>query len=225
MDLGVPSTLYAACANDGYRKPRTGMWEFMRADPGHHSSIDILPCVKRVASQQAEVERDVFMVGDAAGRERDHSDCDVHFCENLGVPFFTPEEFFLGDKTQVVGHKFDPSWYLPVSLGGSSVPKPSEEIQSYCFSDIDSFHSFETSNSVFEESSAEVDSSCWSARQWEDKLLQKVPSTKRLRESCFTRLWNCCEVYKLCKEGRKSPLGRKIGESSLPKQILESRLF
>jgi len=132
-ELGVPFTLYAACANDGYRKPRTGMWDFLRMDLGLLLPVHLQ---EFGAGRQVreEGEMDVFMVGDAAGRETDHSDCDVHFCENLGILFFTPEEFFLGDKTQVSGHKFHPSWYLPASFGGSSALKPGKKGQSStCF--------------------------------------------------------------------------------------------
>jgi len=35
-----------------------------------------------------------YYVGDAAGRTGDWSDCDRVFAERLGVPFYTPEEFF-----------------------------------------------------------------------------------------------------------------------------------
>jgi bifunctional polynucleotide phosphatase/kinase len=35
-----------------------------------------------------------YYVGDAAGRAGDWSDCDRLFAERLGVPFYTPEEFF-----------------------------------------------------------------------------------------------------------------------------------
>ena len=35
-----------------------------------------------------------YYVGDAAGRTGDWSDCDRMFAERLGVPFYTPEEFF-----------------------------------------------------------------------------------------------------------------------------------
>jgi bifunctional polynucleotide phosphatase/kinase len=75
-----------------------------------------------------DMKLDALFVGDAAGRKNDYSDCDRHFCDNLGIRFFTPEEFLLGDKTQVLGHKFDPRWYIPPSLGGNPVSKPSEMI-------------------------------------------------------------------------------------------------
>jgi hypothetical protein len=102
------------------------MWDVMCADLGLPSDFQIKDgSVNGQAREESEM--DVFIVGDAAGRESDHSDCDVHFCENLGISFFTPEAFFLGDKTHAVGHKFDPSWYLPVRLGGSATLKPGKE--------------------------------------------------------------------------------------------------
>jgi bifunctional polynucleotide phosphatase/kinase len=35
-----------------------------------------------------------FMCGDALGRPNDHSDCDLEFAKNIGVPCKSPEEFF-----------------------------------------------------------------------------------------------------------------------------------
>lgn len=98
------------------------MWDVMCEDMGIRKRSE-----ERMSDDQGTligIER-AYLVGDAAGRKSDHSDSDIHFCENLGIKHFTPEEFFLGKgNTEEVGHKFDPRWYLPPSLGGG-VLKPS----------------------------------------------------------------------------------------------------
>lgn len=98
------------------------MWEVMCRDFG----IERWTGAKEISNGCAESKGgpregqvEAYLVGDAAGRESDHSDADIHFCENLNISFFTPEEFFLGEDTEEVGHKFDPKWHLPVTLGGS----------------------------------------------------------------------------------------------------------
>ena len=96
--LDVPLTLYAACANDNYRKPRTAMWKLLTEEYNKNNKM---------------VEREYsYLVGDAAGRVKDHSDSDRHFCMNVGIGFYTPEEFFLNESPEHMGHNFDPSWYL-----------------------------------------------------------------------------------------------------------------
>lgn len=60
--LDIPLKLYAATARDDYRRPRTGMWyEMLRSYQLSGAELDL------AAS---------FLVGDAAGREGDHSDSD-----------------------------------------------------------------------------------------------------------------------------------------------------
>lgn len=85
------------------------MWEFMLRELGAEAG----------ANEGAVHVDEAYLVGDAAGRKSDHSDSDVHFCENLEIGFFTPEEFFLGEQTEERGNKFHPNWFLPLRLGGT----------------------------------------------------------------------------------------------------------
>ncbi|RPA88168.1 PNK3P-domain-containing protein [Ascobolus immersus RN42] len=83
-EIDVDCIVYVARGDDRYRKPRTGMWGVMRGDVG--GDVDMEAC---------------FYVGDAAGREGDHSNADKGFAEGVGLRFYTPEEFFLGEKPKV----------------------------------------------------------------------------------------------------------------------------
>eukprot|EP00760_Papus_ankaliazontas_P039553 PhM_4_TR9635/c0_g3_i1/m.38221/K08073/PNKP; bifunctional polynucleotide phosphatase/kinase len=80
---GLPFQVMAATASvknaDKYRKPGTGMWEFLETAANGGISVD------RAKS---------FYVGDAAGRKKDHSDSDKKFAEAVGVTFFTEDVFF-----------------------------------------------------------------------------------------------------------------------------------
>ncbi|RPD65808.1 PNK3P-domain-containing protein [Lentinus tigrinus ALCF2SS1-7] len=77
----VPFRIFAAIEKDGYRKPIPGMWyELERIFAEDDVQID-------VASS--------FFVGDAAGRPNDHSSTDRKLALNIGIPFYTPEEYFL----------------------------------------------------------------------------------------------------------------------------------
>ncbi|KIL00645.1 hypothetical protein PAXRUDRAFT_29641 [Paxillus rubicundulus Ve08.2h10] len=78
----VPFRLLAASAKDGYRKPMPGMWyEVERIFNERDVEID---------------KKSSFFVGDAAGRPDDFASTDRKWAINVGIPFYTPEEYFLG---------------------------------------------------------------------------------------------------------------------------------
>ncbi|KAI7850069.1 polynucleotide kinase 3 phosphatase [Circinella umbellata] len=104
--LGVSIVFLAALEKDKYRKPMTGMWDWIENDPEDNGiSID---------------KKQSFYVGDAAGREagwkpkekKDHSAADRKFAENIQLSFYTPEEYFLNEpKAEFTYGLFEPSKY------------------------------------------------------------------------------------------------------------------
>ncbi|KAL6616027.1 hypothetical protein ACP70R_038297 [Stipagrostis hirtigluma subsp. patula] len=83
----VPIQVFIACGlgkgkgtpDDLYRKPNPGMWWLM----AQHFNSGI------------EIDMDQsFYVGDAAGRENDHSNADKEFAKAIGLKFYVPEEYF-----------------------------------------------------------------------------------------------------------------------------------
>lgn len=77
----LPFHVYAATARDQYRKPMIGIWHAIEQAYG-------VPIDKTQS----------YYVGDAAGRASDFAGTDRKWAENVRIPFYTPEEYFLKAK-------------------------------------------------------------------------------------------------------------------------------
>ncbi|KAF1849978.1 PNK3P-domain-containing protein [Cucurbitaria berberidis CBS 394.84] len=137
--LDLPIYVYAATARDQYRKPRTGMWQELVEDYDLDSASSV------------DLENSLF-VGDAGGRDagaggagKDHSCVDRDFAANVGLPFHTPEEYFLHEDPRPFVRSFDPITYIQkqadkpksaCTFGGSSavtITKPdTSDIVLFC---------------------------------------------------------------------------------------------
>ncbi|XP_073978476.1 polynucleotide kinase 3'-phosphatase [Rhodnius prolixus] len=85
--LDVPFMVLIATARDVFRKPAPGMWDYY------------------ISKTQGKIDiNSSFYVGDAAGRvaeKQKKSDFDITdrlFARNIGVKFYTPDEFFLNES-------------------------------------------------------------------------------------------------------------------------------
>lgn len=115
--LGLPLHVFVATSHSVYRKPVPGMWQVLTATK--NGGLDV------------NMEKS-FFVGDAAGRSKnwavkkpkDHSLADRLFAVNVGLKFYTPEEYFLGAREAPYSMpKFNPrnvvtpDFSIPVSDG------------------------------------------------------------------------------------------------------------
>ena len=80
-DLFPFADYFISLKDDLYRKPMIGMYDKFIELNGK--------------------PKDIFYVGDAAGRNKDHGHADINFAYNANIKFFTDTEYFLGTKEGV----------------------------------------------------------------------------------------------------------------------------
>ena len=78
--IKVPVNVFMATKKDNFRKPEKGMFDFYVENFSENVKVNL---------------KGSFFVGDALGREGDFSDSDKLFAKNIGVKYFSPEEFFI----------------------------------------------------------------------------------------------------------------------------------
>eukprot|EP00759_Apiculatamorpha_spiralis_P025663 PhF_6_TR29068/c0_g1_i1/m.42362 len=86
QQIGVPFVCFIATQHDYWRKPSDSMWGYF---------------ISKYYGQKAPDT--AFFVGDAAGRPQDFNDSDWAFAKNVGIPFFTPEQYFFDPNFDVKG--------------------------------------------------------------------------------------------------------------------------
>ncbi|KAH9483853.1 Bifunctional polynucleotide phosphatase/kinase [Psilocybe cubensis] len=120
----IPFRILAASQKDQYRKPMPGMWRE----------------IERIFKEEGvEIDKSAsFFVGDAAGRQYvkakgDFSSTDRKWAENIELPFFTPEEYFLKlpphDNYTMPGFRASSLPNLPLVTPTSSpiIPTPRQQ--------------------------------------------------------------------------------------------------
>jgi len=116
--VGVPLIIIISTAERGFfRKPRPGIWYWLRNVANKDDVIDV---------------ENSFYCGDAAGRrvgwahkrKKDFSCSDRLFAANLGIKFYTPEEYFMGHKAT---NLFDLPGFDPQQGGSDALLDPETE--------------------------------------------------------------------------------------------------
>ncbi|KAJ7070578.1 polynucleotide kinase 3 phosphatase-domain-containing protein [Mycena amicta] len=122
----IPLRIFAAAAKDNFRKPMIGIWDELE---------------RIFAEDEIKIDKYAsFYVGDHAGRrypatdvKPDNAGTDRKWALNVGIPFFTPEEYFLGHDAHaeyaLKGFHVSSLPSLPLFLPSSSPLIPEKPIQ------------------------------------------------------------------------------------------------
>eukprot|EP00897_Mesotaenium_endlicherianum_P004135 jgi/Mesen1/374/ME000010S_10833 len=103
VDSKIGRLVFIACGKSGTgdtcRKPGAGMWQLLKSHFNDGVPIDMETWQCRVTKGLTLGSKrfalcSSFYVGDAAGREKDHSDADIGFARAVGLRFLVPEEVF-----------------------------------------------------------------------------------------------------------------------------------
>lgn len=92
-ELSIPIQFFISISSEGfYRKPSIGLWDLLEKN-----------------NNGVEINKNLsFYVGDAAGRperkkrKKDFADTDFKFALNVGIKFYTEDQFFYGSKEKLV---------------------------------------------------------------------------------------------------------------------------
>ncbi|KAI6653783.1 Bifunctional polynucleotide phosphatase/kinase-like [Oopsacas minuta] len=118
-EIGAPVQVYILTGYNHYRKPNSAIWNLIVEKFNGGIKVDLSKS---------------FFCGDAAGRAKDWSpgkvkdfSCDDRkFGVNIGVNFYTPEEFFLSEKCTVFDWRtLDPT-QLIANFNGKNIPNFAE---------------------------------------------------------------------------------------------------
>jgi len=97
-DVGIPVLAVVAIS----KLAVSGGHSFHKGPKGVAGNAAMWHTAEALLGMQSRANPGSFFVGDAAGRDGDHGDDDRRLAASAGVPFYTEDEFFLGDPLSLI---------------------------------------------------------------------------------------------------------------------------